>query len=960
MRIIVFLFLLVTTALGQNTADTVEISKFSLGLVTSERPINLPLGAGVKVHNVDLSEGVLSVRPGYDSVFTLPGLRFKGLYAAYYSWGVQQLIAVCDSPTVGYGVIMRSIMGRHDFGDIYDSLLIKADTADILNYPMWNNAKYPIPIFGIYWNDTILYRDSTWIFTFEIERSDSANVVSRAWWADTMVALINGSSCSLYVTATDVDSGYLLVEDSSYLDILLHFVYDSIYQYSVTAPDDSLRIWSYYSTQSPPSFATFDDNVYIVNGDQRGVVWNGEIAMAYPLPAPGEPLIMPLTLVSGDNTDYSMDGEVRYAISVALDTAAGAGATYSDSLFGVITSPVKTKNGRFMLRKFSYPAADSVVDHMIPDATDTLTYYLWRTLTNPGRLTRTTKMYSTGIQLEMRKDSIFVSDQESATIDTFTSLATVFVIDSLPDSVLTNRDTTRLAISDVMAGRDSVGVIERRLGAPTYLAGDTTVVDSSLFSGSPVQRDTLGVAYAVAFIDTLNANQGPIGAPCYIWNKELDNGDTSNAKFDSITIGLPPLPAGDSGIVYNVYRAQIYQVGIYTPAHVDTIGTTGWFNILKWVDATYAVDSVVLMPFRLLGQVPGTDTLYVDTMRHDSVYLRRMYNQDEPPARIANIFAYDNRMFGYEKSFLYNSDVDSVNKWGIWSITPVGRNDGDQITAVWPGRTALRVFKNFSSYNVYDDYGKPEIVSRWGCIAPKSHVAGTMQYYLSTRGIEAESDGQYLERTIDGSLLSASLNNFDDMSIATKSSMVGMYLPTDQIALFSLSGNVDTTWAFFEETGAWSTWDLTFAGGTLYDTEDELNFTPGKTFYFFKEDDSVLYTFGTANTDNGDSITMTWRSGVIGADRYMRNLNDVGLWVSGNSVVDSLVTVYIYNEHGTKSDSLIFPALNGERYILKEYGGDQPFQYFQLEIQHTGGSADTKIDRIDFSVNLITEATEAR
>jgi len=43
------------------------------------------------------------------------------------------------------------------------------------------------------------------------------------------------------------------------------------------------RIWQYFSVQNEPSFAMLDDNIYMVNGSHKGIVYDGNNARPYPL-----------------------------------------------------------------------------------------------------------------------------------------------------------------------------------------------------------------------------------------------------------------------------------------------------------------------------------------------------------------------------------------------------------------------------------------------------------------------------------------------------------------------------------------------------------------------------------------------------------------------------------------------------------------------------------------------------
>jgi len=237
-----------------------------------------------------------------------------------------------------------------------------------------------------------------------------------------------------------------------------------------------------------------------------------------------------------------------------------------------------------------------------------------------------------------------------------------------------------------------------------------------------------------------------------------------------------------------------------------------------------------------------------------------------------------------------------------------------------------------------------------------SFISGALRYYLSAGGIIGEADGQMLERTIEQGIVSQFLNNFDNLDISVKKRMVGAYLPTEQKALFCLN---DTTYVYDEKAirytggqGGWSTWGLSFAGGCLYDVEDELDFTPGKTFYFFKPGDSALYSFGTSQTDDGDSIRIEWKSGAIAASRYKSQVYDVGLWVNSQDAGDSTLAVYVIDENRDTVSTGYLSELNTKRYHLKELLTNEN-HYFNIYIVSNKSVTNTIIDGIDIRFETV-------
>jgi len=939
-----YLFILVflpVLAFGQS--DTDKIDDFSLGLMTAMPTIKVPLGGAVVCQNLDLSDGILEVRPGYDSVFGFKGMdSIIGLGTLYKHDGTQYIFAVADSLAVGYGGIYASTEGSHEFGSTTDSFYIVPDTT---GYGECTGKTALIKYYGLSVDvaghlSTTIYSDTTYCDTCENGNTVPNDERTIARICSTMVARLNASAVASYFTMTDHDSAFSMKEKASYNSSISYetsmppcYYYClngfSITQTELSSENAPNRIWPYFSIQSKPRFAQFNDQLYIVNSDQRGVViddaHNGFIAQSYPLPAPGEPLIVPLK-DTGTSLDSTLDGEYRYAIRharwIGTDTIQGFGP------IGRVSAPVKVKDGQVMLRKFQLPPSDTGGVRHILTTDDTVEFAVWRSKANPGRLTASSYLFDTGLRLK---------------IDSLGSLGDSIIYDKICDDSL-SADSV-LAVTDSLYGRDSTNALSRRYGAPTFIScdtiTDTAIANLHIMHGWPSQAKNLGVVYYVAFHDTITGNQGPLSEGLAVYNAK-----GTSYNLDTVVIGLPQIPDGDSGITLDIYRGQIYQVGRDTGGYYKINPNYPWSRMLRtFIDSGYAVDSIIVLPPKLLAQLSSSDSIYVDSVRQDSLDLCKTYTGVEPPSVLANIFPYDNYMFGYKGSQLWRSDLDSAYKWGVWNITEVNRDDGDQITLVYPGRTAMRIFKFFSNYNIWDGYTKPEIVGRWGCIAPFSYVPGALNYYLSSGGIVGETDGKQLERTVSQGLISKQLNNFDDLSMATQYGMVGQYLPTEQMALFCLG---DTTYAYFEKTGSWATWDFTFGGGCLYDVEDELDFMPGKTFYFFRAGDSTIYTYGTGNTDNGDSIRVEWKSGAIYPDRWKKQVQDIGLWVESTNGDDSLILVYVLDDGGDTLSTTAFSDLNDARYHLKEVATAEPGQYFQIYIVSDKSLADTRINGIDY------------
>jgi hypothetical protein len=181
---------------------------------------------------------------------------------------------------------------------------------------------------------------------------------------------------------------------------------------------------------------------------------------------------------------------------------------------------------------------------------------------------------------------------------------------------------------------------------------------------------------------------------------------------------------------------------------------------------------------------------------------------------------------------------------------------------------------------------------------------------------------------------------------------VGFYF--DQKYMLSIG---DTTYVYDERAKAWSTWDLTFAGATLYGTEDELNFLPGDSMYFIKSGDSVLYRYGTSEQDNGTAFDVKWQSAPMFADipKY-KQITAVEVAFNSGDDNDTL-WAYLFDETGTQitgiapggnPNTLVFDTLS-DRYRLIEVLAHPPKRYYQIELRNNGvkANSDAVIDLID-------------
>lgn len=691
--------------------------------------------------------------------------------------------------------------------------------------------------------------------------------------------------------------------------------------------DSATAIWNYWSVLGYPTFTMADDAVYIVNGYNRGIVYKNSIARDYPPRAPGEPSVIPLSDSGG------LDGTYRYIFTYTQGDTIG-GEPYVNT--GYVTQPVSVSNGRILLKDFQWVAGDSITP--IPD---TIYIYIYRSDGDVGYLDDLDSAHYIGNVIQAIGES---------------SLNTLIYIDSISDD---NLNSAALKIYDSeRVGRDSLGAIDYRYGSPTFHKAVQVTTGSRIFSGITKQPDTLGVGYTCAFIDTVTSIESDTGRTMFIWCNP-------DSVLDSVVIGLPRISAGDSGLVINLYRTLIEQVTYDSSYYVlDTVlpatNDYGVVTRLRWIDYR-AVDTIVSRNYYLVGQYSYTDSIAVDTIGYDSLSTRRLFNKSTPPSIMSQIMTYQGRLYGTKDSRLWrsgllNSLVDTIQYWGQLDFQSLNESDGDIGTVAFPTRTAIRFMKNFSSFNIYDDFSKAEISNTIGCIAPRSYSAGTGgHYYLSKAGVIYETDGQQLERTFNTNLVSQKIKNFDSYDITELANAYGTYFNRKYMLTVG-----DTTYVFDERSGEWSTWSLPIASATKYGTESNVTFIPGDTLYFIKPGGSTIYRYGTSEYDNyragvdSTNIQWLWQSPPLFTDFREVAVNSIGMWCNSTTTGDS-IGVLVIDEEGVTAGSAWYKNLS-QRYFKNGVSTDKG-KYFTLKLGTASDAVDigsTYIDGLDIFYKIIS------
>lgn len=702
--------------------------------------------------------------------------------------------------------------------------------------------------------------------------------------------------------------------------------YGNVYVSSEGSADISSasRIWRYFSVQNQPSFAMLDDNVYIVNGSHKGIVYDGENARSYPLLTPGEPLIVPLA------TSGPLDGEYRYLIRTVNFGQSSYSETHRNA---VSTAPVRVKSGQILLTHFQSPLIRSIYAPI-----DSVWFMIYRTKSNPGPLDASDSVYR-------------LPDTVKWTGGNFSDLV---YIDTSSDNSL--QAVARVLADYQMLGQDSTGTVLARYGAPRFdTLWSTASAGWGIFNTWPTrQADTLGVAYVCALIDTVTGIQSDTGRSLFIF---CDSGNHS-PSFQKARIKLPRASEADSGVVINLYRACIMQMGYdsayWKSASVREGGRYIGIGLRYWVDE-FIPETVVVVDYHLLAQVPASDTVFIDSIPFDSLEQGRRYRRSIPPPMMTHIFSHGTRLFGIQKSGLYYSQsvyADTLQSWGAMALTPVNPDDGDMGTTAWPTRGLIRFMKSYSNHNVYQDaslnWGRTEVSGYFGCLAGNSHAAGLGgHYYLSGEGVIRETEGMNLERTQQVSLLSGGLKNFEQYDIAELSQAKGFYFDRKYMLCIG-----DTTYVWDDRAQTWSTWGLPFAEATLYGTEDEVRFLPGDSMYFIKPGSSGLYRFGGSATDNGSVIPFVWQSVPWAITPEIKRVITCDLWVD-SADSSSTLDVVLYDEADQEVASIAYDDLTQFHTSKGIANNDILFGYLGLQPESGSSVANTVVHAVDLEYIIL-------
>ena len=917
----VLVILLVSSGYAQEQDQKLEIREFK-GLNTRASDFTIQPNEARIAHNIDLSRGgvgSISKRLGYDSVSCMNGMdSLIGVYGAYYRNGTQQLIVVADSDGVGYGGIYASPLGSVNIKDSATKIMDHWGIQTTPSFTIFQDQVYIVNGVqrGVLWGGTFA-KDSLarnfplavpgepTITPLDMDGSNDKDYYLSGEYRYSIAQIIYGAPRVRYDVMVDSafnTKGYIDTITISGTPYIMSYTSDA----SATRSEIADHMVDSINANTSVNSSVTANRIYITETGkyiyQQGAYYIEEIT-------------------DGANITLAVD---------TLQTIYGVTGTNSKTalsvLRSVISSPVIVDSGRVLITNIPTISGDTLSGFTI----DSLRVNLFRSEANPGSIDFVDSTDSIG--------SIFVNT--TAGVDT---LSDIIWIDSLPDTAVSR---SGLLVDPTIKGRDSTGAYSRRLGAPGFMFSDSVIekADTSLnlgiYNGWPAkQSDTLGVLYACTFIDTITGLESDTGRSLFVSRR------AGTIRSRGYSISLPQIPTDDSGLVVCLYRAALMQATRDSIFHwTDTTirndydysntnknnsyddwelnpggswGDGNTYRRLRSSRTTYrnkssshlVSDSAVVGQFYLLDILPSTTESYFDEFRQDSLELTApMYTRHAPPNNLNNVFPMDGRLFGTVRSTLSFSYLDSGTYWSAFAGIPVNANDGDEITTAYPTRGIVRVLKNRSAFNVYQDanlnWNRTEVSGLYGSIASRSYAKGFGgHYFLSDIGVLAENEGQYLERTQGTKLVSAKLNNFDKLSIANKSKAFAFYY--DQKYMLSIG---DTTYVYDEMADGWTTWSMKIADATLYGKESDVTFYPGDTMYFIKPGDSLLYRYGTAETDKGTDVDIIYHSApfLVGSKSEAterKKIESMGMWYGGYGTISGIYGVNLYGTADTALNS---------------------------------------------------------
>lgn len=257
---------------------------------------------------------------------------------------------------------------------------------------------------------------------------------------------------------------------------------------SATFGASPTRIITHWPITEPAEFAQYQNDMYIVNGAGGGGLYshNDQSFRRWPVPAPGEPLIVPL------NTSGNLNGEYRYYLFMGLEESSGHISSPTDSgrpriLEGYLSSQIRVNDGQALLTNFSGFNRDSL--HL----TDRRT----------ARYTVNSLLDNTLYWITVNTDSVgYTSDGTATKEEIIGNLITLINADSpgMADSVTAFLSKLGLRIYS------DTNTIDFTMGQSSNLTIDSAYYNLAVYRGSANKGfpDKLDSVFAVSIISVLD------------------------------------------------------------------------------------------------------------------------------------------------------------------------------------------------------------------------------------------------------------------------------------------------------------------------------------------------------------------------------------------------------------------------------------------------------------------------
>ena len=923
---VVFILLLAVATLISAPIEQATITHMSRGLNTVASDRNTLEGEARAAHNVNLDEidDAIKKRQGYDSLFRLYGIDsflHNGIFTYKQQDGTRFLILASDSAGVDYGNIYASLANTVDFNSI-DTTLIPSNWTGLLE------ACREYEVGTLHQIIEVVVPPGKWgldldTCLIDVLVDSTSTVIATV---DEFVTDINNSTCASYITASRVGNDLIIAEDSTGhligLSTYNSEMWDAPITYGgVTTPGN--RIATRFPTQFAPRFTTYDNKLYITSSVGKGVVWDGRRAHSFPLRAPGELGVAPLS------TSGNLKGRYRYAIKLAAPEDSVTGPNDHDTVraneFSYLTTPVIVNDAKVLLYDFPKMTRDSM--HPYLDVDDSATYELWRTTGDVGPLDLLDSIWNTGQTLHIGE-----GDWLTATITDTLGDDSLRGMTGAEGRVLADDKFYPIFLVDTAGGQFKEF---SKPGAPGWvkathanLSGDTGIWQG----GARDWTSVAGWSWIIVPVDTIGKDVGDTGRSFNMYQTQAPDayalGCANCTAADSVALGFIrdstehvtlalPEYSGDGNVLYWVYRGPI------VAAKYDTTYFQEWNYIIdRWVKGVNRVHHIgedfFVDGYRLLGTYAPGDTI-VDSLPYDSLLNRADFRRNAAPQILEQLIAFDNRLIGSDGSYVYVSDAsdsgvifDAFQKW------PINRDDGDAITVLMPQKEVVKIGKNQSVYNFFKTSNIPqvwreyELAGNYGCVAPLSHEATPEgDIFLSEDGVRIEREGAYKSRSVIPNLISKQLAAFRDMDILTKRGAISAYYDRKYFLSFP---SLDTTWVMFlidppgrEPHYAWATSSIVFAGATMYRAAFDLRVTLGDTLYFIKPGNPGVFRYETSPSDGDQSITWLWLSaGLNQEDGQLREVEDVVLDVESSDTSAANPIKFIMYDEGDSAVGAIY------------------------------------------------------